>query len=304
MIARSPDIRAARDLTNVIKYRTGRRKIPLLLTRKLDLGSVAGGTLQASAEAHDYFGPGDALMKFIRTGLLALCLPFLLAAAPVKTSVKTHVKAWLRLRQDENGRQARGYQKATSRLAADAAAPVQTKARSRHKRPKPSCRTDAAADAPKTYPLQSIAFPGGVTMTQMVYRTLPGFRPLTVDVYQTNEKSFPRSGLIFVHGGNWVGGDPRHNGTFGDWPGLLASLAARGYVVASVDYRLSGEAHFPAALQDVKSAISWLRGHGDEFNLDQTRVAIWGASAGGQLASLAGVSCGVAALEPPSATQR
>lgn len=155
-----------------------------------------------------------------------------------------------------------------------------------------------AGDAPKTYPLQTIAFPGGVTMTEMVYRSLPGFRPLTLDLYQTSEKSFPRPGLVFVHGGNWNSGDARHNGTVGDFPGLLASLAAQGYVVASVNYRLSGEARFPAALQDVKSAISWLRGHGDEFNLDQTRIAIWGAAAGGHLAALAGVSCGVAALEP------
>jgi acetyl esterase/lipase len=215
-------------------------------------------------------------MKIIRTGLLALCLPVLLATAPVKAPAKTAVKAATKASTKPTAKTV-GDKKTTS------APPV-----------------DAAADAPKTYPLQSIAFPGGGTMTQMVYRSLPGFRPLTVDLYQTSEKSFPRPGLVFVHGGNWVGGDPRHNGTFGDWPGQLAALAARGYVVASVDYRLSGEAHFPAALQDVKSAIRWLRGHAEEFNLDQTRIAIWGASAGGQLASLAGVSCGVTALEPPS----
>jgi acetyl esterase/lipase len=74
-------------------------------------------------------------------------------------------------------------------------------------------------------------------------------------------------------------------------------------VVASVNYRLSGEARFPAALQDVKSAISWLRGHAGDFNLDQTRIAIWGAAAGGQLAALTGVSCGVAALAPQSDTE-
>jgi acetyl esterase/lipase len=219
-------------------------------------------------------------MKFTRTALLALCLPLLLAAAPVKTPAKPPVKT-----------------QAKTAPAKARATPAKTAS---GKNPPQETPGDAAADAPKTYPLQSIAFPGGVTMTQMVYRTLPGFRPLTMDIYQTTEKSYPRPGLIFVHGGNWVGGDTRHNGTFGDWPALLASLAAQGYVVASVDYRLSGEAHFPAALQDVKSAISWMRGHAEEYNLDPTRIAIWGASAGGQLASLAGVSCGVAALEPAS----
>ncbi len=216
--------------------------------------------------------------------MLSLCAAGA-AAAPVKTPVK-----------------AAPLKPAAARPAAKPSAKPSAKPVAKIvavKKTVPAAPVEAAADAPKTYPLQTIAFPGGVTMTQMVYRSLPGFRPLTLDLYQTSEKSFPRPGLVFVHGGNWVGGDPRHNGTFGDFPGLLAGLAAKGYVVASVDYRLSGEARFPAALQDVKSAISWLRDHTGEFNLDQTRIAIWGASAGGQLASLAGVSCGVTALEPP-----
>jgi acetyl esterase/lipase len=86
---------------------------------------------------------------------------------------------------------------------------------------------------------------------------------------------------------------------------VLASLAARGYVVASVEYRLSGEAHFPAAMQDVKSAIRWLRSHSSEYGIDSARAVIWGGSAGGQLAALAATSCGVAELEPaPTASAR
>jgi acetyl esterase/lipase len=102
-----------------------------------------------------------------------------------------------------------------------------------------------------------------------------------------------------VHGGGWSGGDAREGGGFDDFPALLASLAAQNYVVASIDYRLSGEAHFPAAEQDVKSAIRWLRAHADDYGIDTTRIAIWGEEAGGQLAALAGTSCGVAMLEPP-----
>jgi acetyl esterase/lipase len=214
-------------------------------------------------------------MKIIRAGLLALCLPLLLAARPAPVKAPP-VKA---------------ATKPAAKPAPKAAATKKTAS---------APQAEAASDASKTYPLQSIAFPGGVTMTEMVYSTLPGFRPLTLDLYKTLEKSYPRPGLVFVHGGDWNSGDARHAGTFGDFPGLLARLAARGYVVASVNYRLSGEAHFPAALVDVKTAISWLRGHADEFNLDQTRIAIWGASAGGQLAAMAGVTCGVAGLEPPS----
>ena len=132
----------------------------------------------------------------------------------------------------------------------------------------------------------------------MVYATLKGFRPLTLDLYLPQAKSFPRPALVFVHGGAWNSGDARHNGGFSDFPALLNALAARGYVVASVNYRLSGEAPFPAALQDVKSTIRWLRSHKTDFNLEDTRIAVWGAGAGGQLAALAGVSCGVAILEP------
>jgi acetyl esterase/lipase len=232
--------------------------------------------------AHDYFAAKEGLMKIIFTGLLALCLPVLLAAAPGKPSSTSA-----------------GKPAPTKHAAAKTSAKPGPKISAAEK-PASVSPAEETSSAPKIYPLQSIGFSGGVTMTEMVYRSLPGFRPLTLDLYQTSEKSFPRPGLIFVHGGNWNSGDARHSGTFGDFPGLLASLAARGYVVASVNYRLSGEAHFPAALQDVKSAISWLRGHADQFNLDQTRIAIWGASAGGHLASLAGVSCGVTALEPVS----
>jgi acetyl esterase/lipase len=166
------------------------------------------------------------------------------------------------------------------------------------KAPPQQAAKDANFDSPKTYPLQSIAFPNGVTMNEMVYSNLTGFRPLTLDLYLPPGKSFPRPGLVFVHGGGWNGGDSRHGGTFGDFPGLLASIAARGFVVASVNYRLSAEAHFPAALLDVKTAIRWLRQHAGDYNVDETRIAIWGASAGGHLAALAGVTCGVTSLEP------
>src|SRR5205823_4090791 len=83
--------------------------------------------------------------------------------------------------------------------------------------------------------------------------------------------------------------------------GTASSLAARGYVVASVEYRLSSEARFPAAVQDLKAAIRWLRSQASTYGIDRNRGLVWGASAGGQLAALAATSCGVAALEPPVA---
>lgn len=175
---------------------------------------------------------------------------------------------------------------------------------------KPARKPDRAAAPPApakdddTGP-QKFSYRSGVTAQRdLVYATLPGFRALTLDLYQPRRtpKDYPKPLLIFVHGGGWAGGDSRHGGGFDDFPALLASLAQQqDIMVASVNYRLSGEARFPAALQDVKSAIRWLRAHAEDYGIDITRVAIWGEEAGGQLAALAGTSCGVTALEPPKA---
>ena len=152
--------------------------------------------------------------------------------------------------------------------------------------------------AAKDYP-QTVSFPGGVTMTTMTYSTLPGYRPLVMDVYRPADNRM-HPGLVFFHGGSFVGGTPKFDPPFGNFPGVLAAIAAHGYVVASADYRLANEARFPAALQDVKTAIRFLRTHAKDLNLDEAHIATWGASAGGYLAVMTGVTCGVASLEPPA----
>lgn len=151
------------------------------------------------------------------------------------------------------------------------------------------------------YPERRVAFPGGVAgLPDLVYSTLAGFRPLTLDLYlPAKQVSGGAPVIIYVHGGGWMSGHTRHSGAFENWPSVLASLAGRGYVVASLNYRLSSEAPSPAAEQDVKSAVRWLRGNAARFGIDKRHIGIWGGSAGGQLAALAGTSCGVAALEPP-----
>ncbi len=150
------------------------------------------------------------------------------------------------------------------------------------------------------YPERKVAFPGGVTgLPDLTYETIPGYRPLKLDLYLP-PPSFagPRPLVIYIHGGGWSNGIPRTAGTFANFPDVLASFAARGYVTASVSYRFQNEAPFPAAIQDVKAAIRWLRSNAEKYNIDPNRVIAWGSSAGGQLAALAAVSCGVAALEP------
>lgn len=152
------------------------------------------------------------------------------------------------------------------------------------------------------YPERRANFPSGVVgFADLTYASLAGYRPLTLDLYRPASTTPAHPLVIYVHGGGWQSGHTRHSGAFENWPGTLASIAARGYVVASLEYRLSAEAPFPAAIQDVKAAIRWLRTHAAEYGIDKQHVVIWGGSAGGQLAALAGTSCGVKALEPPGA---
>ena len=148
---------------------------------------------------------------------------------------------------------------------------------------------------------QPVAFPGAVMVSpNLTYAQIDGFRPLTLDLYQipSKPKETPRPAILFIHGGAWLAGDARHAAGFDDFPALLASLAAKNYAVASVNYRLAREAHFPAAVQDVKSAVRWLRSHAAEYNIDTTRVMVWGMQAGAQIAALVGTTCGVNVLEP------
>jgi acetyl esterase/lipase len=154
------------------------------------------------------------------------------------------------------------------------------------------------------YPERRIAFPGGVVgFPDLTYESLKGYRPLTLDLYRPRTTTPAHALVLYVHGGGWQSGHTRHSGAFENWPAVLASIAARGYVVASVEYRLSGEAQFPAAIQDVKAAIRWLRRHSSQYGIDPRRAVIWGGSAGGQLAALAGTTCGIAALEPPDSSE-
>lgn len=74
-------------------------------------------------------------------------------------------------------------------------------------------------------------------------------------------------------------------------PLMPARLLAKGIAIASLDYRLSGDAIFPAALEDCKSAVRWLRAHAAEHNLDTDRIVAWGESAGAHQASMLGVAC-------------
>ena len=123
------------------------------------------------------------------------------------------------------------------------------------------------------------------------FATVEGFRPLLLDLYLP-AGSAPRPAIVYLHGGGWAVGTRRRFGrAFASWsPTPLDRLAQAGFAVVTVDYRLSGEARFPAQLHDVKAAIRWLRGNSSSLGVDPTRVITWGESAGGHLAMLAGLT--------------
>lgn len=95
--------------------------------------------------------------------------------------------------------------------------------------------------------------------------------------------------VLFIHGGGWRGGG--RNGCRLDW------VTRHGYAVASIEYRFSQEALFPAQIHDCKGALRWLRAHADEYGYDASRVVVSGSSAGGYLAALMGTSGDVEAME-------
>jgi acetyl esterase/lipase len=123
----------------------------------------------------------------------------------------------------------------------------------------------------------------------IVYGSVFGHRPLELDLYLPDGQTRPPV-VLFVHGGGWALGDRSTAGPAFPGRSLFERLAAAGFAVASADYRLTGEAVFPAQLHDVKAAVRWLRRHDDEFGFDGSRIVVWGESAGGHLAALAGLT--------------
>ena len=144
------------------------------------------------------------------------------------------------------------------------------------------------------FPLRGeVYMPDGVKFTKAaVYGSVDG-RDLTADIITPAETPVePRPALVSLHGGSWIGGGPTQ------FHFHSAYLAAKyGFFGMCVDYRLSREAKFPAALQDAKCAIRWIRAHAKELNIDRERIAIIGGSAGGHLSSMVATTADVAEYE-------
>lgn len=106
---------------------------------------------------------------------------------------------------------------------------------------------------------------------------------LALDLYLPGPDVRPAPLVLLVHGGGWGSGERANMAP------LAARLAARGYAAATVSYRLSGQARYPAAIDDVRDALRWLRERASVHGIDPARVAIAGGSAGGQIAALVGM---------------
>jgi acetyl esterase/lipase len=132
--------------------------------------------------------------------------------------------------------------------------------------------------------------PKGVTVTRDLAYVPCGHEHQKLDLYLPEKKpDAPLPVIVWIHGGEWRVGDKA--------PCPADRFAAQGYAVASISYRLSQDAKFPAQIHDCKAAIRWLRAHAKAYNLDPDHIAAWGVSAGGHLSALLATTGDVKGLE-------
>ena len=129
----------------------------------------------------------------------------------------------------------------------------------------------------------SKVLPAGASVRRDIVFTSIGSRELKLDLYQPADVPAPQPTIVWFHGGGWTAGSK-------NFPGPAAKLVGRGYAVASAEYRLAGEATFPAAVHDAKAAVSFLRLHAADFGLDPERFRAFGISSGAYLAVFVGTT--------------
>lgn len=129
--------------------------------------------------------------------------------------------------------------------------------------------------------------PAGSVYRDNIYYCEPSLdMRLPLYMYAREDPSERRPGVVFIHGGGWSGGHPFMH------MGHARNLAADGYVTATIQYRRSGDALWPAALEDAKCAVRWMKAHASEIGLDPDRLAVSGGSAGGHLSTLVALTPG------------
>lgn len=119
----------------------------------------------------------------------------------------------------------------------------------------------------------------------------PGSQPLQLDMARPKQGNGPFPAIVCIHGGGF------RAGTREGYDPLCLKLAQQGYVAVTVTYRLSPGVQFPAAVQDCKTAVRWLRTNASKYRIDPARIGATGGSAGGHLALFLGVTAGVPEFE-------
>jgi acetyl esterase/lipase len=156
------------------------------------------------------------------------------------------------------------------------------------------CFTPALAD--NGTPVTSQPSPGVTEYHNLMY--VPGGDPAQcLDLYvPTVPTGKPLPIIVCIHGGGWSGGSK-------DWCPSSA-FVGQGYAAASIEYRFSQVALFPAQIQDCQAAIRWLRANSKTYNIDPKHIGVWGYSAGGHLVALLGTAGGKHAFPPVEANER
>jgi acetyl esterase/lipase len=137
----------------------------------------------------------------------------------------------------------------------------------------------------------TIDVPDTVTVQKNIEYGKGGDKVLQLDLYSPKKRTHPLPAILFLHGGGWTSGYRQIYHYY------CTRFAEHGYVVATASYRLAGEAPFPAAVQDVKCAVRWLRANAQKLGIDTNKIAAAGGSAGGHLAMMIGYSSDVPELE-------
>ena len=115
----------------------------------------------------------------------------------------------------------------------------------------------------------------------VTYKTVDG-QTLKLDLFLPKASPQPAGCIVFVHGGGWKGGSKKSGEKHARW------MTKHGFAVASIDYRLTNVARWPAQINDCYSAVRWVRQHAGQYGIDGQRIGAWGTSAGGHLVALMG----------------
>jgi acetyl esterase/lipase len=138
-------------------------------------------------------------------------------------------------------------------------------------------------------PEPRLAADGSKRYEGVTYAAAIGYRPLQLDLWVPAGENAPPL-VVWIHGGAWLFGDRRYLPETLRPNQLFDELLTAGLAVATIDYRLSLEAKFPAQLHDAKAAVRYLRAHAHLLGIDTSRIGVWGESAGGHLAAMVGLT--------------